>query len=77
MSNKLIVLFLLTLIGISTGCKSSKITSNTMPAPSLESIQNFWENQYKKDYFEARGKATVLMDGKSTNLALHLKNESR
>ena len=44
-----------------------------MPAPSLESIQNFWENQYKKDYFEARGKATVLMDGKSTNLALHLK----
>lgn len=73
MSNKLIVLFLLTIIGISTGCKSSKITSNTMPAPSLESIQNFWENQYKKDYFEARGKATVLMDGKSTNLALHLK----
>jgi hypothetical protein len=73
MSNKLIILFSLILIGISSGCKSTKIVANTMPDPTAESIQSFWKNQYKEDYFEARGKATLVMDGKNTNLALHLK----
>ena len=71
--NKLIILFSLILIGISSGCKSTKIVANTMPDPTAESIQSFWKNQYKEDYFEARGKATLVMDGKNTNLALHLK----
>ena len=73
MSNKLIILFSLILIGLSSGCKSTKIVANTMPDPTAESIQSFWKNQYKEDYFEARGKATLVMDGKNTNLALHLK----
>lgn len=73
MSNKLIILFSFILIGISSGCKSTKIVANTMPDPTAESIQSFWKNQYKEDYFEARGKATLVMDGKNTNLALHLK----
>jgi hypothetical protein len=73
MSNKLTILLLLTIFGITSGCKSAKIVADTMPNQTAESIQKFWENQYNEDYFEARGKATLVMDGKNTNLALHLK----
>jgi hypothetical protein len=73
MSNNLTTLLILTFFGITSGCKSAKIVADTMPNQTAESIQKFWENQYNQNYFEARGKATLVMDGKNTNLALHLK----
>ncbi len=73
MSNNLTTLLILTFFGITSGCKSAKIVADTMPNQTAESIQKFWENQYNQNYFEARGKATLVMDGNNTNLALHLK----
>lgn len=73
MSNKLTTLLLLTFFSIASGCKSAKMVADTMPNQTAESIQKYWENKYNEDYFEARGKATLVMDGKNTNLALHLK----
>ncbi|MDC1430684.1 DUF4292 domain-containing protein [Bacteroidia bacterium] len=36
-------------------------------------VQQFWDDQFDSEYLEARGKASVTLDGGPKNVSLHLK----
>ncbi|MDC1395736.1 DUF4292 domain-containing protein, partial [Bacteroidia bacterium] len=40
---------------------------------NLETLQKYWDSQFDSDYLEARGKAAVTTNGKTTNVSMHLK----
>ena len=36
-------------------------------------VQQFWDDQFDSEYLEARGKASVILDGGPKNVSMHLK----
>lgn len=53
------------------GCKSKKtVVTATLNEAKVE---KYWQNQMDFDYLEARGKATIDMNGKKQNVAMHLR----
>ena len=38
-----------------------------------EVVNSYWKNQYDYEYLEARGKATVQINGSNQNVSMHLK----
>ncbi len=55
-----------------SSCKSKK-TGSTVVSPEIKTISEYWNSQYSSDYLEARGKASITTNGKTTNVAMHLK----
>jgi len=53
------------------GCKSKKVHSGL--DLSSEVVNSYWKNQYDYEYLEARGKATVQINGSNQNVSMHLK----
>ncbi len=72
MRNRKIVAFMLVLVvAILTGCKTKKGTN----AIDLDAqvMEQFWNNQFDYNYLEMRGKTSIIRDGKTQNVSMHLK----
>lgn len=69
--NNLIVLLIIVLSFVG-GCKSKR---NVSIAESIDAVkvQQFWDDQFDSEYLEARGKASVTLDGGPKNVSMHLK----
>jgi hypothetical protein len=69
--NNTIVLLIIVLSFIG-GCKSKR---NVSIAESIDAVkvQQFWNDQFDSEYLEARGKASVTLDGGPKNVSMHLK----
>jgi hypothetical protein len=69
--NNLIVLLIIVLSFVG-GCKSKR---NVSIAESIDAVkvQQFWNDQFDSEYLEARGKASVTLDGDPKNVSMHLK----
>ena len=68
-SNTILLLFFTT-ITVSS-CKSRKLAQPV--TMTLETVQKYWDSQFDSDYVEARGKAALTTNGKTTNVSMHLK----
>lgn len=53
------------------GCKTRKKVVSSVT--STENIAKYWSNQLTFENIEARGKATIKMNGKTNNVSMHLK----
>lgn len=73
MSNKIIAFAFVASVLTVYACKTKKLASETAPAISVQRIQDFWEKQFEGEYVEARGKATITMNGKTNNVAMNIK----
>ena len=69
--NNLIVLLIIVLSFIG-GCKSKR-NSSTAESIDAVKVQQFWDDQFDSEYLEARGKASVTLDGGPKNVSMHLK----
>ena len=69
--NNLIVLLIIVLSFIG-GCKSKR-NSSTAESINAVKVQQFWDDQFDSEYLEARGKASVTLDGGPKNVSMHLK----
>lgn len=72
MKNNFLFISLLAALFLVSACKSKKLASSSGPA-DVESMQDYWDANFISDYIEARGKASVTQNGKTTNVAMHLK----
>ena len=68
---KSVILVLVTILMVVGGCKSKKVHSGL--DLSSEVVNSYWKNQYDYEYLEARGKATVQINGSNQNVSMHLK----
>lgn len=64
------LLFVIFVVAVSS-CKSRKKTISS--AVNTETIAKYWSGQMTFENIEARGKATVTMNGKTNNVSMHLK----
>ncbi|MFT5055717.1 MAG: hypothetical protein ACI80H_000421 [Pseudoalteromonas distincta] len=69
--SNLIVLLIIGLLFIG-GCKSKR-NSSTAESINAVKVQQFWDDQFDSEYLEARGKASVTLDGGPKNVSMHLK----
>lgn len=46
---------------------------NTAISVDVQTVQKYWDSQFITDYVEARGKASITTNGKTTNVSMHLK----
>jgi hypothetical protein len=69
--SNLIVLLIIGLLFIG-GCKSKR-NSSTAESIDAVKVQQFWDDQFDSEYLEARGKASVTLDGGPKNVSMHLK----
>jgi len=65
-----VIVFVLIAFAVS-GCKSRKTIAPI--AITNETVVSYWDNQMGFSNIEARGKATVTMNGKTNNVSMHLK----
>ena len=69
--NNLIVLLIIVLSFIG-GCKSKRNRTNAESIDAVK-VQQFWNDQFDSEYLEARGKASVTLDGGPKNVSMHIK----
>jgi hypothetical protein len=71
MLNRYFAFLVFSLLLFSVACKSKKNVVR-MPVDAAV-VTKYWENQFTGEYLEASGKASVTLNGKTNNVALHLR----
>lgn len=72
MKNSNVIVLLIIALSFIGGCKSKK-NSSTAESINAVKVQQFWNDQFDSEYLEARGKASVTLDGGPKNVSMHLK----
>lgn len=72
LKNNLYIIGVVTISFSFTACKSKKVATPSAPV-ELAVVQDYWNANFESEYIETRGKASITQNGKTTNVAMHLK----